>query len=96
MDLYVILMLFEMWLLVESYGSLPTLSSYVFPLQFRKRLAVLSLGLFVRLVAHADLSEGTGVSPLLVNLWTQAQKYRVVDKRLLVSMCVCVLGSLCV
>ena len=51
---------------------------------------MLSLGLFVRLAAHADLSEGTGVSPLLVNLWTQAQKYRVVDKKLLVSVCVCV------
>ncbi len=73
----------------------------VIVLQNRKRLALLSLGLFARLVVHADLSDGSGILPLLVNLWTQAQRHKILDKRLLVSehtisvwvcagVCVCV------
>ncbi|XP_064405950.1 VPS35 endosomal protein-sorting factor-like [Halichondria panicea] len=51
--------------------------------EYRKRLALLSLGLFARLVVHADLSDGSGILPLLVNLWTQAQRHKILDKKLL-------------
>ncbi len=54
--------------------------------QYRKRLALLSLGLFARLVVHADLSDGSGILPLLVNLWTQAQRHKILDKKLLVRV----------
>ncbi len=72
----------------------------VIVLQNRKRLALLSLGLFARLVVHADLSDGSGILPLLVNLWTQAQRHKILDKRLLVSehtcgVCVCVRVCVC-
>ena len=76
--------------------------------QYRKRLALLSLGLFARLVVHADLSDGSGILPLLVNLWTQAQRHKILDKKLLVRshssacvrvcvpVCVCLCACLCV
>lgn len=38
-----------------------------------------------RLVAHADVSEETNISALLVNLWNLTRKHGVVDNKLLVS-----------
>ena len=44
----------------------------------------MALGLFLRLSAHADMSEGTNLKPLLINLWNLAQKHRALDPDLLV------------
>lgn len=39
-----------------------------------------------RLFVHADVSEDTNISTLLVNLWTLAQKHNLLERRLLVSL----------
>ena len=39
---------------------------------------------FLRLSVHADMSEGTNLKPLLVNLWNLAQKHGALDYDLLV------------
>jgi len=54
--------------------------------ELQRRQAVLALGLFARLFVHADVSEDTNISTLLVNLWTLAQKHNLLERRLLVSL----------
>jgi hypothetical protein len=45
----------------------------------------LALGLFVSLFAHAELSEQTNMSSLLVNLWNLACKHKIGDGKMLVG-----------
>jgi hypothetical protein len=53
-------------------------------LDLKKRQSHLALGLFVRLFAHAELSEETNLSPLLVNLWNLACKHKTGEGKTLV------------
>ena len=46
----------------------------------------MALGLFVRVVAHCDISEDTNTAPLLVNLWNLSDKHSILDRKLMVSV----------
>lgn len=51
--------------------------------ELRRRQALLALGLFTRLISHADISEETNICTLLVNLWILSQKYGVLEQKLM-------------
>jgi hypothetical protein len=52
-------------------------------LEMKKRQSLMALGLFVRLFSHAEISEETNLSALLVNLWNLAYKHKSGFNRLL-------------